>query len=67
MECDIQHLVEGKTFTPREKTKRFFSKIKEKAFPQSVRSGNTTRSKATRRGLRGPRFDKEAKASRRHA
>ena len=36
MECDIQNLVEGKTFTPRKETKWLFSKINEKAFPQSV-------------------------------
>ena len=30
MKCDIQHLVEGKTFTPRKNTKRAFFKNKRK-------------------------------------
>ena len=30
MECDIQNLVEGKTFTPRKETKWLFSKNKRK-------------------------------------
>jgi len=41
MECDIQNLVEGKTFTPRKK-QMAFSKIKEKAFPNIIKMEKNT-------------------------